>query len=167
MVFPFVSVKYNENLWEQVASSPFLGSSRLRAFSFTVLFLDKRDKLWLNRHDFLVLYMCSEFKLDDIRSTWVIGCWEYLLWSKFLREKCLLYLLFAGTLFCGSLEKSQKPQKLEPAKISCHKVLLRNSVKIRWRRRCTPTTTSQKYPPPPRRENYTYFINWLRHRQPS
>ena len=28
-------------------------------------------------------------------------------------------ILFAGTYFCGSLEKSQK---LEPAKISCHTV---------------------------------------------
>ena len=123
MVFPFLSAKYNESLWENVSSSPFLGSSQLRTFSFTVLFLNKRDKFWLNRHDFLVLYMCSEFKLDNIRSPWVIGCWEYLLWSKFLRENVYYIFLFPGTLFCGSLKKSQKPQKLEPAKISCHTVV--------------------------------------------
>ena len=29
-------------------------------------------------------------------------------------------IFFAGTYFCGSLEKRQKSQKLEPAKISCH-----------------------------------------------
>ena len=31
-------------------------------------------------------------------------------------------ILFAGTYFCGSLEKSQKSQNLEPAKISCDTV---------------------------------------------
>ena len=30
--------------------------------------------------------------------------------------------MFAGTYFCGSLEKSQKLRKLEPAKILCHTV---------------------------------------------
>ena len=39
-----------------------------------------------------------------------------------MREKCLRLFLFAGTYLCGSLEKSQKSQKLEPAKISCHTV---------------------------------------------
>ena len=48
---------------------------------------------------------------------------EYLLWRKFLRTKCLRYFLFAGTYFCGSLEKSQNSQKLEPSKISCHTVV--------------------------------------------
>ena len=36
-----------------------------------------------------------------------------------MREKCLRSFLFAGTNFCGLLEKSQK---LEPAKISCDTV---------------------------------------------
>ena len=48
---------------------------------------------------------------------------EYLLWRTFLRTKCLRYFLFAGTYFCGSLEKSQNSQKLEPSKISCHTVV--------------------------------------------
>ena len=34
-------------------------------------------------------------------------------------------IFFAGTYFCGSLEKSQK---LEPAKISCHTVVYLNFV---------------------------------------
>ena len=39
---------------------------------------------------------------------------EYLLWSKFLREKYLRELIFA--------DRWKKPQKLEPAKVSCHTV---------------------------------------------
>ena len=48
------------------------------------------------------VFLCSEFKLEN-----------YLLWSKFLQEKCFRWCLFAG----------KKSQKLEPAKISCHTVV--------------------------------------------
>ena len=58
------------------------------------LFLNKRDKLWFNRHDFIVLYFCV----------------ANLSWRIFSLEL--------------SLEKSQKSQKLEPAKISCHTLSL-------------------------------------------
>ena len=34
----------------------------------------------------------------------------------------VIFILFAGTYFCGLLEKSQNLQKLELAKISCHTV---------------------------------------------
>ena len=69
----------------------------------------------MNRHDFLVLYLC----VGNLVS-------EYLLLSKFLREKCLWQFSFAGTYFCRSLEKSQKSQKLEFTKNSCHTVLQKN-----------------------------------------
>ena len=32
---------------------------------YAILFLNERDKLWLIRHHFLVLYLCSEFKLEN------------------------------------------------------------------------------------------------------
>ena len=86
---------------------------------YTVLFLNERDKLWLNRHDFLVLY----FKLENIST----------LDFKFLQEKCLRQVLFAGTYFCRSLEKLQlKSQNLQPAKISCYTVY--NNVNLCFKR---------------------------------
>ena len=44
-----------------------------------VLFLNVRDKLYLNRHNFLVLYFCSEFKLENIYSG-VNSCENLILW---------------------------------------------------------------------------------------
>ena len=39
------------------------------AFFYTFLFLNERDKLWLNRNDFLVPFcLCSELKLENIYS---------------------------------------------------------------------------------------------------
>ena len=53
------------------------------------------------------VFSCGEFKLENIYS----GV-----------NFCGRNVLFAGTYVCGSLEKPQKTQKLEPAKISCHTV---------------------------------------------
>ena len=53
---------------------------------YTVLFLNARDKLWLNRHNFLVLYfLCSEFKLDNIYSG-VNFCGKNVCGNIYLRE---------------------------------------------------------------------------------
>ena len=54
-----------------------------------------------------IVFLCSEFKLENIYFG-VNFC-----------GKMSAVILFAGTYFCGSLEK---PQNLEPAKISCHTV---------------------------------------------
>ena len=53
------------------------------------------------------VFLGSEFKLKNIYSG-VNFC-----------GKNVCSNFFAGTYFCGSLEKPQKLQKLEPAKISC------------------------------------------------
>ena len=59
-------------------------------------------------------FLCSEFKLENIYSG-----------VNFCGKKCLRQFLFTGTYFCGSLERPQKSQKLEAAKISCHTVLIK------------------------------------------
>ena len=71
------------------------------------------DKLWLNRHDFSsTAFLCSEFKVDLFRI--------YLLWSKFLREKCLRLIFICGSLFLRIAGKTAKI-----ARISCHTVCYR------------------------------------------
>ena len=50
------------------------------------------------------VFLCSEFKLENIYS------------GVNFAGKMSAVILFAGTYFCGSLEKPQKSQKLEPAK---------------------------------------------------
>ena len=58
------------------------------------MFLNERDKLCFNRHDFFVLFfLCSEFKLENIYSG-----------VNFSGK------MFALIFICGSLEK---PQRLE------------------------------------------------------
>ena len=42
----------------------------------------------------------------------------------------MFVVIFAGTYFCGSLEKSQKSHESEPAKVSCHTVILHL---MRWK----------------------------------
>ena len=74
----------------------------------TVLFLNERGKLWLNRRFLSYVFLCSEFKLENIyRGVNFCG-------------KKYGYFLFKETYFWGLLEKSQK---LEPAKISCNSVV--------------------------------------------
>ena len=62
------------------------------------LFLNERDKLWLNRHDFL--FLCSEFKLKNIYSEV----------NFFGKNVCGNSYFSEGTYFRGSLAKSQKSQ---------------------------------------------------------
>ena len=55
-------------------------------FFYTVLFLNERDKLWLNRNDFLVLFcLCSELKLENIYSG-VNFCGKNVSGNFYLRE---------------------------------------------------------------------------------
>ena len=62
------------------------------------LFLNQRDKLWLNRNDFL--FLCSEFKLKNIYSEV----------NFFGKNVCGNSYFSEGTYFRGSLAKSQKLQ---------------------------------------------------------
>ena len=62
----------------------------------TVLFLNERGKLWLNRRFLSYVFLSSEFKLENIyRGVNFCG-------------KKYGYFLFKETYFWGSLEKSQK-----------------------------------------------------------
>ena len=63
-------------------------------FSEAALFLNERDKYYVNRQDFLVLHFCA-MKLENI---------------------------FSRVNFRGKNFSMEKSQKLEPAKISCHTV---------------------------------------------
>ena len=55
--------------------------------------------------------LCSEFKLETVYSG-----------VNFCRKNVCGNFYLRGTYSCGSLKK---PQKLEPAKISCHTVLIK------------------------------------------
>ena len=57
------------------------------------------------------VFLCSEFKLETIYSG-----------VNFCRKNVCGNFYLRGTYSCGSLKK---PQKLEPAKISCHTVLIK------------------------------------------
>ena len=63
-------------------------------FSEAALFLNERDKYYVNRHDFSVLHFFA-MKLENT---------------------------FSGVNFRGKNFSLEKSQKLEPAKISCHTV---------------------------------------------
>ena len=95
----------NENTYFQTISQYLVDK-------YTFLFLNERDKLIvIEQTQFLIsLFLCSEFKLKDIYSG-----------VKFCRKN-VCGNFYCGNLFCGSLEKSQKSQNSEPAKISCHTV---------------------------------------------
>ena len=70
---------------------------------YNVLFLNERNKLWLNRHDFSVLlsvFLCSELKLENIYSG-VHFCGKNVCGKFHLRE--LIFLRIAG-----KMSKSQK-----------------------------------------------------------
>ena len=56
------------------------------------------------------VFLCNEFKLENICS------------GVNFAEKMFAVIFISGTYFCVSLEKPQKSQKLEPAKLSCHTV---------------------------------------------
>ena len=65
------------------------------------------------------VFLCSEFKLENIYSG-VNFC-----------RKMFAVIFFAATYFCGSLEKPQKLQKLEPAKIFVPDVILNKLIIIK------------------------------------
>ena len=65
------------------------------------------------------VFLCREFKLENI----------YFGVNFYGKSMCNNFYLRELVSVCGSLEKPQKSQKLEPAKISCHRVLQeRNNV---------------------------------------
>ena len=76
-------------------------------FSEAALFLNERDKLYVNRHDFLVLHFCAVKFIENIFSRVIFA------------GKILAVSFICGNLF---LRIAGKITKIRTRKISCHTV---------------------------------------------